>query len=79
MNSLSMFPNLLLAFVAFSTIFTGINCNDGTSSNNIYQKCMTSLLMFLNLLLVFAVYPTSLTGINCYDETSSNSIYPKNA
>ena len=64
MNSLSMFPNLLLAFVAFSTIFTGINCNDGTSSNNIYQKCMTSLLMFLNILFVFAVFPTSFTGIN---------------
>ena len=75
MNSLSMFPNLLLAFVAFSTIFTGINCNDGTSSNNIYQKCMNSLFMFLNLLLVFVVFSTFFTGINCNDGTSSNNIY----
>ena len=79
MNSLSMFLNLLLVFAVFPTSFTGINCYDETSSNNIYPiKYMNSLSMLLNLLLVFAVFSTSFTGINCYDETSSNNIYPNN-
>ena len=38
MNTLSMFLNLLLVFAVFPTSFTGINCYDETSSNNIYPK-----------------------------------------